>query len=200
MIIYKDIIQGSDEWFKLRADKVSASHATAIASQGKGLETYINELMADYFSSKDKDHFSNEHTDRGNELEPLARSIYELENNVTVDQVGFIEHNEFVGCSPDGLINEDGGLEIKSPDDKTYFKILMDGEKEIASDYIWQCQMNLLIAERKYWDLCFYNPNYPKSTVVFRIYPDLEKQTKLRQGFMIAEEKIKQLKNKYNNL
>ncbi len=200
MNIRRDIIQQTEEWFKLKADKLGASNATAIANQDKGLDTCINEKMANYFSCKEKEHFSNEHTDRGNELEPIARSMYELENGLIVEEVGFIEYNDYIGCSPDGLINVDGGLEIKSPEDKIYFKILMEGEKEIASDYIWQCQMNLLISERKWWDLMFYNPNFKIPFKIFRIYPNEEKFNKLRVGFIIAEEKIKQLKNKYNNL
>ena len=61
-------------------------------------------MMAESFSSAPKEVYSNEHTARGNELEPLARGVYELENMVTVDQVSFIEYNEFIGCSPDGLV------------------------------------------------------------------------------------------------
>lgn len=199
MIIY-NCQQQSEEWYKLKSDKLGASNATAIANQGKGLNTEISKKMADYFSSQEKEHYSNPDTDRGNELEPLARDMYELETGNKVEQVGFVQHSDHIGCSPDGLVNEDGGLEIKCPKDEVYFKILIDGEKEIPSDYIWQCQMNLLITERKWWDLMFYCPNYKKSSVIFRIYPDEEKFNKLRQGFIIAEEKIKTLLNKYKNL
>lgn len=64
-------------------------------------------MMSETFSSAEKEHYSNDHTDRGNELEPQARSLYELEKMVTVDQVTFIEYNEYIGCSPDGLIDEE---------------------------------------------------------------------------------------------
>ena len=197
---YYEITQQTEEWYKLKSDKLGASNATAIANQGKGLDTEINKKMAEYFASVKTENFSNSNTDRGNELEPIARSMYELENGVNVKQVGFVEYNDFIGCSPDGLINDDGGLEIKCPENSVYFKLLIDGEKEIPSDYIWQCQMNLLITERNYWELMFYNPNFKKSFIVFRIYPDKEKFEKLRQGFIIAEEKIKLIKNKYQNL
>lgn len=200
MKIYRDIIQQSEEWYRLKADKLGASNATAIANQGKGLDTEINDKMAEYFASVKTDNFTSQDMDRGNELEPIARSMYELEYGVKVEQVGFVEFNDFIGCSPDGLINDDGGLEIKSPKNNTYFKILTEGEKEIPSDYIWQCQMNLLITERKYWKLMFYNPNFKKSSIVFHIEPDPIKFEKLRQGFIIAEEKIKLIKNKYQNL
>lgn len=195
MIIHDDIIQQSEEWYKIRRGKITASHATAIANCGKGLDNYILEVMADYFSCAEKEQFSNKHTERGNELEPIARSIYEIETGNTVKQVGFIEYNDYVGCSPDGLVGDDGGIEIKCPDDKEYFKLLLEyvffKEGAISSDYMWQVQMNLLITERKWWDLIFYNPNYKQTIIVFRIYPDEEAHKKLKQGFIIAEKKIK---------
>lgn len=194
MKIYKDIEQGSDEWFAIRKGKGTASHATAIGNNGKGLDTYVKEVASEYFSSGEKEQFSNKHTDRGNELEPIARSIYELETGRTVEQIGFAEYNEFIGCSPDGLV-EDGMIEIKSMDDKGYFNFLL--EQEIDSGYIWQCQMNMLILDKKWCDFIAYNPNYKKSTVIKRILPDEEKFAKLKEGFKSFEIKIKELINKY---
>lgn len=198
MKIHKDLIQGTPEWFSIRKGKVTASHAQAIGNNGKGLETYILEIMAEYLSSGEKEHYSNEHTERGNELEPTARSMYELENDCEVEQIGFCELNEFVGCSPDGLVGEDGMIEIKCPDDKTYFNILMN--EKIDSGYEWQCQMNMLILKRKWCDLIFYNPNFEKSMKVFRLVPDKMKQQALMKGFVIAEKRIKDLKKKYKSL
>ena len=198
MKIHKDLIQGTPEWFSIRKGKVTASHAQAIGNNGKGLETYILEIMAEYLSSGEKEQYSNNHTERGNELEPTARSMYELENDCEVEQIGFCELNEFVGCSPDGLVGEDGMIEIKCPDDKTYFNILMN--EKIDSGYEWQCQMNMLILKRKWCDLIFYNPNFEKSMKVFRLVPDKMKQQALMKGFVIAEKRIKDLKKKYKSL
>jgi len=72
-------VQGSDEWFALRLKyPLTASKAQAISAQGKGLETLCWEKMAEKFSEVPKEHFLNEHTERGNELEEQARGIYEL--------------------------------------------------------------------------------------------------------------------------
>jgi len=188
--------QGSDEWFECRKGKLTASHAQAIGNCGKGLDTYIVEMMAEFYSSGEKEQFTSKHTERGNELEPIARQVYGLENGVSVDEVGFIEYNEFVGCSPDGLIGEDGGLEIKSIDDVNYFKYLLNGESEIDTKHLWQVQMNLLITGREWWDLVIYNPNYKKSMCVYRILPDKEKFESLEKGFEIGIKKIKEIKNK----
>jgi len=198
MIIHRDIIQGSPEWFAKRKGKATASHATAIATASKGLDTYVLEIVSEFFSSGEKEGFENEHTKRGKELEAQARSIYELMKDVEVEQVGFIEHNEYIGCSPDGLVSEVGGVEIKCYDDKCYLYLITEGEKAISSDYMWQIQMNLLITGREWWDFVAYNPNFSKPIFIHRIYPNEEKFKALKIGFIVAEEKIKQLINKYN--
>lgn len=195
MIIH-NLVQASPEWFNIRKGKMTASHAQAIGNQGKGLDTYITELMAEYYSSGEKEQFSNRHTDRGNKLEPIARSLYELETGQSVEQVGFIEYDEFVGCSPDGLIDEDSGLEIKCIDDVKYFKHLINGESEIDSAHLWQIQMNMLISGRDTWKLLVYNPNFEKSMCIYEIKKDIEKHEALLKGFEIGKAKILEIKNK----
>jgi putative phage-type endonuclease len=183
--------QLSDEWFEIRKLKLTASHAQAIGNMGKGLETYVTEMIAYHYSSGEKEYYTSEHTERGNELEPLAREMYELEKGAEVKQVGFIEENQYVGCSPDGLVSEDGGIEIKSLNDVAHYKLIRDGKKEIESKYIWQVQMNLLITKRKWWDLIFYNPNFSQSMLIFRIEPDLKMQESLKLGLEMGMELIK---------
>lgn len=195
----KNFEQGTPEWFACRVGKMTASHAQAIGNVGKGLDTYIHEMMSELYSSGEKKQFSTKDTERGNELEPIARQIYEFERGVTVQQVGFMEMNEFVGASPDGLVDEDGGTEIKSPDDKEYLQYLLYKEDAIDSKYLWQCQMNLLISGRKWWDLIIYNPNFKKSMLVFRIVPDKEKFEALEKGFVKGIEMIKKIKSVIEN-
>lgn len=198
MKIIREILQWTPEWFEMRKGKMTASHATAIGNCWKWLESYIIEMMAESFSSWEREQYSNEHTERWHELEAQARSIYELENDVKVDQVSFIEYNEYIWCSPDGLIWEDWGLEIKCPSDVKFFKMLLDGtEKSIDSDYIWQVQMNLWVTKRKYWDLAFYNCNYEKSLIIFRITPDSEKFAKLEVWFETGIKMIREIQSKF---
>lgn len=194
MIIH-NIVQQSPEWFAVRARKMSASHAQAIGNRGKGLETYITTMMAEYYSQADKEHYSNSHTDRGNELEPVARALYSLHTGEKVEEVGFVELSEYVGCSPDGL-TEEGCIEIKCPDDVKYFKHLLDGEKAIESAYIWQMQMNMLITGKKWCDYIAYNPNYKEPLFIHRIYPDYAAFTKLEEGFGIGRELIIEIEDK----
>lgn len=184
--------QGSEEWFEIRKLKMTASHGQEVGNCGKGLETYILELVSEYLSSAKKEHFISEDTERGNELEANARSLYELENGYQVEEVGFVEIDENVGCSPDGLIADDGGIEIKCPNDINFTKVLLFGEKAIDSKYIWQIQMNLLLTKRKWWDLVYYNPNFKTNLIKYRIEPDLEKFQALEKGLEIGKKLIKE--------
>ena len=192
--------QGTDGWLKDRAEKMTASNASAIGNNGKGLDTYINNLMAETYSSAIKESYTNEDMERGNELEALARTVYEMETGNEVEEVGFIELDEFTGCSPDGLIGEDGGLEIKCVKDEKYFKVLLEGIETVLSDYMWQIQMCLYVSDRKWWDLVLYNPNYKKSILILKVYPDKKYIDKLIIGLETGKEKIKLIKDKYNKL
>jgi putative phage-type endonuclease len=190
--------QKSEDWFEIRKGKITASNAQCIAANGKGLESYIIALLAEKYSNN-KENYSNGDMDRGVELEEQARMTYEIERE-KVEEVGFVEMDEFTGCSPDGLIGEDGGIEIKCPNDVNFFKILMDGEKAIDQKYRWQVQMCLLVSERKWWDLVFYNPNFDKNMLVFRIEPDLASQEKLIMGIEKGKTIMKSFEEKLKNI
>lgn len=186
----EEIPQGSEEWYAVRLGKFTSSDATAIGNNGAGLKTLALKKTSERLSSGPRKTFSTLHTERGKELEPIARELYELETGVKVEQVGFIERDEYSGSSPDGLIGEDGLNEIKSVDDDKYLKIL--AEQKPDSDHVWQANHQMLITERKWDDLVYYNPNFKKSLFVFRIYPDPEKQEKLRKGIEEGTRLIKE--------
>src|ERR1035437_1041332 len=116
--------QKSEEWFKLREFKMTASHAQAIGNGKAGLETYITEMMAEHYSTAPKENFTSKDTERGNELEEFAREMYELETDNEVKQVGFIEESKYVGCSPDGLVGQDGLVEFKALNDVGHYKLI----------------------------------------------------------------------------
>ena len=189
-----DVKQRSPEWFEAKRGKLGASHAQAIGNQGKGLETYIIELMSVYFSNAEKESYTNEHIERGNELEPQARSIYEFETGNEVSEVGFVEYDDYVGCSPDGLVGDDGLIEIKCPSDKVYFQYMLDNKVDVG--YYWQMQMQMLVTGRIWVDYVVYNPNYDKSIIIQRILPDAKSQEALAQGFFIARNRIIEIQNK----
>lgn len=198
MIIHDKVEQGSEEWRQLRSGKLTASNAQAIASNGKGLETYCLQVVADKYALAEEQ-YTNKDIERGNELEDQARSMYEMENGVKIKQVGFVEINEYVGCSPDGLIDPDKGIEIKCHNNAKHFSLLLNGEKAIDSRYMWQMQMSMFLTGRE-WIFIAYNPNFEQSLVTFDIKPDEKKMEKLQKGIEAGKEKIKTLDKQYKEL
>lgn len=199
MKIHEGIVQRSPEWFALRKQyPLTASKAQAIGNNGKGLETLVWEKLAEAYSSGVVEDISNRHTERGIELEPQARALYELEQGVTVKEVGFITNDKVSsvsGASPDGLVGEDGLLEVKCFDDAKHFKMTVEG-LEIESQYMWQMQMQMLIMERRWCDFLAFNPNFEKSLLIQRVVADEEMQGKILSGLKTGEILIKAIKSK----
>jgi len=187
-------IQGSYEWLEDRKGKLTASNAQAISANGKGLETYVYTLLSEKYSSNNEK-YTNEDMERGNELEAMARKLYELEKDVEIKEVGFIEMDEFSGASPDGLIGEDGLVEIKSPNDKNHFFIV--STEKIETKYIWQMQMQMLVTDRKWCDFVSFNPNFEKELVIIRVERDEKKIEKLKIGIEVGKELITKLTKQY---
>lgn len=178
MLIIRDIPQGSNEWHELRRGVFTASHAQAIANNGKGLNTYIDEVMLNYYLKEPKQCFISEDMQRGIDLEPDARYCYEMETKKSVEEVTFIflDKDKHVGCSPDGLvIGEKRGVELKCPKPENHHQILQ-GVENIPSKWIWQIQMSLYITKFPFWDFGSYCPEHQKHFITYTIEPDEEKQ------------------------
>ena len=175
-----NIDQQSDEWFELRLGKLTASKAQAIATNGKGLDTLCYEKVAELLTRRRQDGYTNPDIERGNELEALARDAYELETDHLVKRIGFIEQDENVGCSPDGLIGEDGLLELKCKNDVNFLKFSIT--KDIDTAHIWQMQMQMLVSDRQWCDYAVFNDGYTQSLVIVRVPRDDEKIEKIKIG------------------
>jgi len=205
MKIHNEIVQGTPEWFAIRKMKMTASNATAIGNNSKGLETYINKLMAEAYAITPETRYTNSDTEAGHELEPLARELYEMETGSKVEEVGFIELDEYVGCSPDGLVGVDGMIEIKSLNNANYFDFLLQYSKNQGfiksgiSGYEWQVQMELYIAGRSWCDLILFNPNYEKSMIIQKIFRDDRMIEKLQIGIEEGRRMIKNILFILNN-
>ena len=190
---YHQCKQKSDEWFAIRLEHpLTASHAQAIGNQGKGLDTLCWEKIAEKNSKGEKTQYTNEHLERGNELEEEARVIYEFETGNSVTEIGFVTNtsiSKIGGVSPDDLVDEDGLTEIKCFADAKHFQMSVKG-LTIESKYMWQMQMQLLFTERKWCDFVAYNPNFEKSLLVERVFPDKEMQDKIIAGLKKGEDII----------
>lgn len=199
MKIYTNLEQKSDEWLRIRSGKLTASKAQAIATGGKGLQTLCLETVAEYYSSAVKEQIENEHIQRGNELEAEARTVYEMETGNRVIEIGFVELNEYVGCSPDGIINgQKVGVEIKCPSDRVYLDVLLN--KTIDPKYFAQMQMQMLVCEWEACDYTVYNPNFEICICIQRVYPDEDYRKKLTAGIEKGTEIIKDLHEKMRKI
>ncbi len=181
MRIYKNIIQYSDEYWKLRQGRLTASNASTVASNGSGLKSYVISILADKYSNN-HDSYKSKDMARGTELEPYARDTYEIETGNKVEQVGMITEGKYISASPDGLVDGNGGIEIKCLNKVKYFKLLMNGEKEMENKHWYQCQMSLMVSRRQWWDLVYYHPDFEQSLVIFKIKPNMEAFNELNVG------------------
>ena len=164
-----DCDQNSEEWFEARRGIATASaFATVLAKgEGKTRRTYMLKLAGEIITGKPAEHFSNEHTERGHEQEPEARDLYAFETGAQLDRVGFIRNGR-VGCSPDALIGDDGGAEIKTRLAHLQAELLLKGD--VPTTHTAQLQGNLWVSRRKWWDFVSYCPGMP--LFVKRVFRD----------------------------
>ena len=190
-----NVAQESADWKLKRAGSFTASRASALMAQGRGgqpsatrgrllvtlalervigpLETYRNAAM-----------------ERGTELEGEARDAYGFMAGVAVDEADFIPHPEvpMCGCSPDGLLGDDGVLEIKCPDNpEKHLEAIRSGAH--AKEYHLQVQHQLWVTGRKWADVVSYDPRFPEALqlAVTRVERDEETITKLAEAVATAE-------------
>lgn len=188
MKIHADLKQGTPEWFAVRLGKFTASDAQAIATNGKGLETLVYEKAAEILTGQIKEIYTNSDMERGNALEMLARNSYELEKGVIVTQVGFMELDQYVGASPDGMVGEDGLVEIKCKNDSNFVKFIFDNAIDPAHE--WQMQAQLFVSGRQWVDYVLFNPNFARPTAITRVMRSEDKIKKLSVGFEAAKVKL----------
>jgi predicted phage-related endonuclease len=125
----------------------------------------------------------------GTEVEPYAREAYELETGNIVSEAGFVTHPKFgfAGASPDGLIGDDGGLEMKCPkDSRIHLERFSEG---IPEEYVPQVQGNLWVTSRRWWDFVSYDPRMPESHRIYiqRIERDERYIAELETAILAAE-------------
>ena len=168
-MIISDAEQLSPQWFLDRCAVPSASNfdkiVTSKGAPSKQAEKYMYQLAGEAITGVKTETYSNAAMERGVELEEEARQLYELINGVSVEKVGFVYKDEQkkYGCSPDGLVNSDGLIEIKCPTIPVAVEYLLKGK--LPTTYFQQCQGQLFIAERAWVDFFSYYPGLPHLVV-----------------------------------
>ena len=192
--------QGSPEWFEARLGIPSASMFSKIVTT-KGVwstqaDSYINQLVAERLTGEREEIYQSHHMIRGTELEPEARDMYCLVKDVEVQEVGFCLHDTLkAGCSPDGLIGEEGGLEIKAPAPATHVEYLRGGV--LPSRYKQQVMGCLWITQREWWDFVSYHPNM--KPLIVRVERDEEYIAALEECVTKAVNLIEENVNQFFN-
>jgi len=167
--------QYSPEWWAERLSKpTSSQYSRIITSKGepsKQRTAYMYELAAERLTGAQEDTFISRAMEKGAEREALSRQVYEMENEVEVVQVGLcISDCGRWGASPDGLVGDDGMVELKNPLGKTQVERLLAAEPKLPTAYIQQVQGQLLVTGRLWCDFVSYVPGLPLFTM--RVYRD----------------------------
>lgn len=178
--------QRSEEWFKARLGKVTASRVADVLAKIKTGESasrrnYKIQLVSERLTGEKQETYINQAMQDGIDRELYARERY-VQQFGEVEEVGFIQHSTLeAGASPDGLVGEDGIIEIKCPLGTTHTETLMT--QEVPSKYIPQIQWQLRCTGRKWCDFISYNPMFPEHLQLFvkRVEADEQYQLMLEK-------------------
>jgi putative phage-type endonuclease len=167
-----DIEQGTPEWFAQRCGKATASRISDIVAKTKtGYSTsranYMAQLVVERMTNQVAESYSNAAMEWGVEQEVYARAAYESKTGNMVDQVGAIDHPRIAmsAASPDGLVGDDGCLEIKCPNTATHIETIL-GEAP-AKKYYDQMQWQMACTNRSWCDFVSFDPRMPSHLQLF---------------------------------
>jgi len=194
MLEFHDVKQNTDEWFGMRGGKFTYSKGGVIMANfgksfGEPAKKYAVNIAIEQITGKPiPSNFTNEHMQRGHEQEPIAIDLYEQETFCEVSNGGFF-CSDFIGCSPDGLVYDDGVIEVKSVISSVHYANVK--RQNVDPAYKWQCYGNLKSTGRKWLDFISYCADYPEGKQLFihRIYPE-----NLVEEFKQIDERVEQFK------
>ena len=164
--------QGSDAWFEARIGKVTASRVADVLAKTKtgysaSRDNYMAQLVCERLTGQKGENFTNAAMQHGTDTEPLARAAYESLKDVLVDEVGFVPHSSIImaGASPDGLVGDDGLLEIKCPNTATHIETLLS--QTVPGKYNTQMQFQMACTERSWCDFVSFDNRLPAELQMF---------------------------------
>lgn len=168
-----NIEQRTDDWYAARLGKVTASSLYKVLAKtktGYGADrgNYMTQLVLERVTGNKADSYMNASMQWGVDQEPFARAAYEAAKSVMVDEVGFVSHPtiEMAGASPDGLVGDDGMVEIKCPDSKTALECWLS-DSPVEGKYFAQMQWQMRCAGRAWCDYVVFDPRMPAKAQLF---------------------------------
>jgi predicted phage-related endonuclease len=170
-----DVLQGSDDWLKLRLGKATSSKIGDITSKGKNgspsasRKNYMYQLLLERLTGEIAEHYQSVEMTRGIEQEQSAVEAYELETFNLCQTCGFFDspENLMEGSSPDRLVSDDGLVEIKNPNTATHIETILSETSSIKKDYVYQIQHQLYCTDRKWADFVSYDVRCPYNLRLF---------------------------------
>jgi putative phage-type endonuclease len=179
MTDYKEIQQGTEEWLKARLGCLTASRANdaCAAETTAAYQNYLWQLVAERETGQAEESYSNADMQRGTDMEPIARAAYEAHTGTFVETTGFWLHPEipYFGSSPDGLVGDEGLIEIKCPRTSTHLRYLSEGK--VPTKYKRQMMCQLLCTGRKWVDFVSFDDRVRESKRLFIVrYTPTEKE------------------------
>ena len=202
--------QRSLEWFEARRGKVTGSRIADVMAKtktgwGASRANYMAQLIAERLTGNIAESYSNSAMQWGTETEPRARDAYEFFHMVEVEEVAIVNHPRIAmsSCSPDGLVGEDGLVEIKCPNTATHIDTLLTGK--IKSAYIKQMQWQMICTGRQWCDFVSFDPRMPINMQLFikRVDSDknavAEMEDAVEEFLIELDAKITQLKSIYED-
>lgn len=190
--VFHDVEQNEEEWYALRGGRLTSSKlGVVMANFGKAfgepakkyaVSIAIEQITGECIPSG----YTNEHMQRGHLQEPLARMAYEDETFCDVTNGGFFDLG-FVGCSPDGLVGDNGVIEIKSVIESVHYANVTRGN--LDPSYRWQFIANMKFPEREWLDFISFCDNYPvdKKIFIYRLHAE-----RYEQEYKMIDERIEQ--------
>ena len=198
------LIQGSDEWFKIRLGKVTASRISDVVAQtksgyGASRARYMGELIAETMTKTPTASYSNSAMQWGSDTEPEAAKAYAFITDFNLTEIGFVDHPTISnsGCSPDRLVGDDGLVEIKCPHTHTHIETLLD--EKVPQKYLNQMLWQMACTERQWCDFVSFDPRMPVKNQIFikRIERDQLKIDELKEKVI---DFLNEMNNKINEL
>lgn len=198
MKVFKELEQGTAEWFEARQGIITASSMSDVLAKGQGKtrNTYMNKLIGEVITGNTAPSYSNAYMDAGHEFEIEARDIYSAAFAECL-QVGFYRNFDDiggVGYSPDGVVGEDGLVEIKSR--LAHLQVELILADRVPPEHQAQIQCGLWVSEREWLDFVSYCPNMP--LFVKRVFRNedyiAEMKTEVIKFYEEMAEKIKRIK------
>lgn len=195
-----DCEQGTLEWKQARAGHVTASRIADVMAKSKtaGYEAttranYRAEIIVELLTGIPyEDGYRSKDMERGTEMEPYAREAYRQQSNSVITQIGFVLHPKIAwsGASPDGLVGDDGLMEIKCPKSKTHLIYLINDK--VPADYEKQMLWQMACTGREWCDFVSYDNRFPTNKQLFikRLYRHKTKIKEIEDAVIKFNEEI----------